>query len=116
MQFNGDVISIFFPKNLLVSPDGGFVFVEGSPTGLPLQEITVITQAPSPSQQTPPPAPQSMTPAFSSPSVGMKQDTFTLDEGPVVLQWPASMSATGYEDFNDWIQLQLRKIKRSIVQ
>lgn len=49
-------------------------------------------------------------------SVAMKQDTFTLDEGPVVLQWPSTMSATSFEDFNDWISLQLRKIKRSISQ
>ena len=49
-------------------------------------------------------------------SVALKQDTFTLDEGPVVLQWPSTMSATSFEDFNDWISLQLRKIKRSISQ
>ena len=46
--------------------------------------------------------------------VGTKQDTFTLDEGPVVLQWPSQLSETSYEDFKDWIELQLRKIKRSI--
>ena len=99
-----------------LSPDGGFVFVEGSPTGLPLKEITVVAQASPTSQQTPPLAPQSKPPAYAPPFVGMKQDTFTLDEGPVILQWPASMSSTSYEDFNDWIELQLRKIKRSISQ
>lgn len=44
----------------------------------------------------------------------MRQDVFSLDEGTVVLQWPAQMSADSYEDFESWIQLQLRKIKRSI--
>lgn len=100
---------------LSLSSDGGFVFVEGSPTGLPVKEITVVTQALAPTQeQMQPPA----TPNMASPNIqrptGMKQDTFTLDEGPVVLQWPATMSATSYEDFNDWIELQMRKIKRSI--
>lgn len=45
---------------------------------------------------------------------GTKQDTFTLDEGTVVLQWPSQMSAHSYDDFKDWIELQLRKIKRSV--
>lgn len=46
--------------------------------------------------------------------VGVKQDTFTLDEGQVVLQFPDKMSLDSYEDFKDWIELQLRRIKRSI--
>jgi hypothetical protein len=46
--------------------------------------------------------------------VGFKQDTFSLDEGQVVLIFPEKMSDTSYEDFKDWIELQLRKIKRSI--
>jgi hypothetical protein len=46
---------------------------------------------------------------------GAKQDVFTLDEGSVVLQWPSSMSAESYEDFEGWLQLVLRKVKRSIV-
>ncbi|NPC56009.1 hypothetical protein [Caenimonas soli] len=47
-------------------------------------------------------------------SAGVKQDTFSLDEGQVVLQFPEKMSADSYEDFKDWIELQLRRIKRSI--
>lgn len=46
--------------------------------------------------------------------VGMRQDTFTLDEGQVVLQWPEKLSSESFEDFQSWIELQLRKIKRSI--
>ena len=44
----------------------------------------------------------------------IRQDVFSLDEGQVVLQWPVQMSVESYEDFESWIQLQLRKIKRSI--
>ena len=47
---------------------------------------------------------------------GMKQDIFTLDEGQVVLQWPAKLSQDSYEDFEGWINLILRRAKRSIVQ
>lgn len=48
------------------------------------------------------------------PTAGVKQDTFSLDEGQVVLQFPEKMSKDSYEDFKDWIELQLRRIKRSI--
>lgn len=96
-----------------VSLDGSYVFVDGSSSGLPIKEITVIAQSSQPGHQLPPPA-------ASNPVVGLsilfKQDTFTLDEGPVILQWPSAMSETSYEDFKDWIDLQMRKIKRSIPQ
>lgn len=45
---------------------------------------------------------------------GIKQDTFSLDEGQVVLQVPEKMSEDSYADFKDWIELQLRRIKRSV--
>lgn len=45
---------------------------------------------------------------------GMRQDTFSLDEGLVVLQWPAQLSEASYEDLKDWMELQLRKIGRSV--
>lgn len=44
----------------------------------------------------------------------VRQDTFSLDEGQVVLQWPAQLSEASYEDLKDWLELQLRKIKRSV--
>ncbi len=48
------------------------------------------------------------------PSVGMKEDTFNLNEGAVVLQWPERLSKASYEDLESWLQLELRKIKRGI--
>jgi hypothetical protein len=45
---------------------------------------------------------------------GTKQDGFWVDEGQVVLQWPDGMSKESYEDFKDWIDLQLRKIGRAV--
>ncbi|WP_204126887.1 hypothetical protein [Pseudomonas ogarae] len=44
----------------------------------------------------------------------VRQDTFSLDEGQVVLQWPAKLSENSYEDLKDWLDLQLRKIKRNV--
>ena len=45
---------------------------------------------------------------------GHKRDTFSLDQGQAALEWPENLTADSYEDFESWIQLQLRKIKRSI--
>lgn len=45
---------------------------------------------------------------------GMNQDTLTLDEGQVVLQWPASISPENYEDLKDWLDLMSRRIKRAV--
>lgn len=54
------------------------------------------------------------TPAIPSPSANVRQDTFSLDEGLVVFQWPAQLSKTSFEDLKDWMELQLRKISRSV--
>lgn len=59
---------------------------------------------------------QSHAPHIRTPVAGVRQDTFTLDEGQAVLQWPERLSADSFEDFESWIQLQLKKIKRSIPQ
>ncbi|MBN2296349.1 MAG: hypothetical protein JXM70_28230 [Pirellulales bacterium] len=45
---------------------------------------------------------------------GSKQDVFTLDEGPVVLQWPGQLSSESFEDLSGWWEIMLRKIKRSV--
>jgi hypothetical protein len=45
---------------------------------------------------------------------GVKEDTCTLGEGLVVLQWPERLSPESFEDFESWLQLIIRKAKRSI--
>jgi hypothetical protein len=54
------------------------------------------------------------TPTVDSLTTGHKRDTFSLDQGQAALEWPENLTAESYEDFESWIQLQLRKIKRSI--
>ena len=43
----------------------------------------------------------------------MNSDTFSLDEGQVILQWPAKMSPESYEDFKSWLDSVSRKAKRA---
>ena len=47
-------------------------------------------------------------------TVGSKQDVFSLPEGEVVLEWPEQMSPESYEDFESWVNLVLRKVRRSV--
>jgi hypothetical protein len=56
--------------------------------------------------------------AFVAPSSPDElDDTYRLSDGRAfVLRWPASMTADEYEDFEAWITLLQRKLKRSIQQ
>lgn len=46
--------------------------------------------------------------------LGMRQDVFSLAEGPVTIQWPATLSPESLEDFNDWLDILKRKVGRSV--
>jgi hypothetical protein len=45
---------------------------------------------------------------------GSKQDVFSLPEGEVVLQWPEPLTPESFDDFESWLKLVLRKVKRSV--
>lgn len=44
---------------------------------------------------------------------GVKEDTYTLDEGQVVIQWPERIDAEEIEDVQSWMQIVIRKMKRT---
>ena len=43
----------------------------------------------------------------------MDQATFPLDEGPAVLQWPADLSLASVEEFEAWLELVKKKVRRA---
>jgi hypothetical protein len=45
---------------------------------------------------------------------GMRQDIFSLPEGHVTIQWPASLSNDSFHDVADWLEIVKRKIGRSV--
>ncbi len=107
---SGGVLQFPQPRQVIrFSDNGKFVFVEGSPTGLPIEEI-ILSNATTVNAGG---SPQSVTPVVQRGHAGFKQDVYTLgDEGQVILQWPEKMSQASYDEFVDWIDLQLRKIAR----
>jgi hypothetical protein len=44
----------------------------------------------------------------------VRQDVFSLTEGPVTIQWPATLSAESFQDLGDWLDIVKRKIGRSV--
>lgn len=47
-------------------------------------------------------------------STAIRQDVFSLSEGPVTIQWPATLSQESYQDISDWLEILRRKIGRSV--
>lgn len=45
---------------------------------------------------------------------GTKVDTFTLKDGQVILRWPGRIRLDEYPDLEAWLQLMIRKVKRSV--
>ena len=54
-------------------------------------------------------------PDSTSGKIPMKQDTFTLDEGNVTIQWPSQLSETSFDDLSDWLEIMARKMKRAVI-
>ena len=46
--------------------------------------------------------------------IKMRQDTFTLDEGTVSLNWPEKLSKASYDDLKDWLEIMARKLERAV--
>lgn len=44
----------------------------------------------------------------------MRQDSFSLDEGQAIIQFPKKLSKDSYEDFEVWLELIKKKAKRSV--
>lgn len=50
----------------------------------------------------------------ANPSADDRSDVFSLDEGPVRLSWPKTLSSESFQDLSDWLELMKRKIQRSV--
>lgn len=43
-----------------------------------------------------------------------KKELFSLDEGHITVQWPASISSESFDDIKDWLEILERKIGRCV--
>lgn len=74
------------------------------------QQNAALRAAPNPAKDLATPK----VPILAKPTPGVRQDLFSLSEGTVSIQWPASLSAASYEDLSDWLDILKRKIGRSV--
>jgi hypothetical protein len=93
------------------SPDGKFALVDGSNTGLPVNEL-VPEQAPAGIPAVP--ATQEIRFQATPPGRQMQEDVFSLKEGKVVLQWPTPLSEESVQDLKDWLRIVERKFVRAV--
>jgi hypothetical protein len=124
---SGGVLQFIEAKRIReISDDGAWAFVDGSNTGLPIMELTVMAEPPI-KDVTPPqasldqhPRPRTIVEAQQMvglslpPKSGTRQDVFSLTEGTVTIQWPADLSNESFEDLSAWIDILKRKIGRSV--
>jgi len=101
-----------------VSPDGSWVFVDGSGTGLPVNELTIVgSTGLSLENPTDTPLIQKNAGVHSETRrgvPGMREDIFSLTEGTVTLQCPAPLTPESFQDLAEWLDLVKRKIGRSM--
>lgn len=104
------------------SEDFKWAFVEGSNTGVPINQLAKA-EPPEDSRVYTPPMPRTVVDeSQQATSVGnpkpplnlSRQDVFSLQEGPVTIQWPASISVESFEDLSAWLDILKRKIGRSV--
>jgi hypothetical protein len=88
--------------------------VETSPTGVPMDELTVTEPPQSPPESLPvnpyfkAPAP----PNGAPPPEGREEERLTLDEGPVELRWPADLGPESFRELESWVNVVLGRKRR----
>ena len=98
-----------------VTEDQGttWVFVEGSETGIDMENVTVIERPDAAEARVPPTLPlDTGKPPASEVLPGYRSETFDADEGEIRITWPGNLSLQSVEDMKDWLELLKRRIER----
>lgn len=116
VQWTSRGVDQFDTPKKVVHVDGEWAFVEGSPTGVPVSELTVA-DPPAPvrnSGGTPPVNPYFVPPkpTAEEPAEGVALDRTTLDEGAVRLEWPDKLSKDSVAEFQDWMIGRINRARR----
>jgi hypothetical protein len=102
------VLQFEVPKAVLgFSDDGTFAFVEGSATGIHIDQVQKVDPPPAALVSPPPP-----TPFASKPVVGVAREVSNVENGEVLLQWPAELRPDEIGEIEDWLSLVIKKMKR----
>lgn len=117
----GPSLSFSGLRGTALSPDALFATVEGSATGIPMEQLMKVDPPPQTIQGAHIPstaqvfsatgvaAGTSRATAFSA---SVAREVSSLPEGEAVFQWPATLSPDSVRDLEDWLGLLIRKLKR----
>jgi hypothetical protein len=95
-----------------VSDDHAWVFVEGSETGIDMDNVTVIERPDAEIKAVPTMPLEAPTFSVGAVPAGFRSETFDADEGEIRISWPANLSLQSVEDMKDWLELLKRRIAR----
>lgn len=98
-----------------ISDDREWVFVDGSETGIPMSEVTVQGGSAAGAAQSVGSAPAN--PLFKKQQdapipPGMAKMETLLDEGPVAITWPDTLSSDSFAEFEYWLRGVVRRARR----
>lgn len=96
-----------------LSDDQAWVFVDGSTTGLEMDQV-VVRERPEIQRERPSlPLPEAkLAKEVEVVPDGYRSETFDADEGTVTITWPSALSSQSVEDMKDWLELLKRRIER----
>lgn len=104
IQWESQGVYQFETPRRVINIEDGYVFVEGTSTGMPIDQVQKVD---------PPAAPPPMLQGTQfRPLPGAAREVSSLPEGEAVLQWPATLSAESVKDLEDWLALVVKKLKR----
>lgn len=92
--------------------DRAWVFVEGSETGIAMENVTVLERPDGAELKSPPTLPLEQKSTTPDVPTGYRSETFDADEGEIRISWPSNLSLQSVEDMKDWLELLKRRIAR----
>jgi hypothetical protein len=110
----GGVLQLPQPARVRAVQDhegSSWVFVEGSETGIPMEQVTVEQKGSGAANSDIKPPTLALPPEMP-PAKGMRKEVFALDEGDVVLTFPDSLSVTSFEDLDAYLKVFISKMRR----
>ena len=96
-----------------VTEDQAWVFVDGSETGIEMENVTVVERPDAAEAKVAPTLPLDTGKRLANEApAGYRSETFDADEGEIRITWPSNLSWQSVEDMKDWLELLQRRMTR----
>jgi hypothetical protein len=100
------------PMRVRLVTDDGWVAVEGSETGIPMDQVIVEERPDLAESRSSPRFKLTETPLPDEPKAGMRKAMFPLDEGDVTLIFPEGLTTEALADLGQYLDIFLKKEQR----